>query len=85
MIAGKYSDSLIYKRHSVRKYKGDAVTPEQLYHTLHSAMASPSANNALFKIPDTLFPFRVVAFGKPIDTFQPSGRYDASRAHRNSW
>ncbi|MDR1510162.1 MAG: nitroreductase family protein [Synergistaceae bacterium] len=173
MLTGKYSDSLLYRRHSVRKYSGAAVTPEQAEHILHAAMASPSADNtqpwslivvderrlideiasihpyadmmktaslavipcviksvaddnpfypqdmgacaenmllaavecglgscwcgihpqkdlenkfiSLFKIPDTLFPFCVIAFGEPADAMPPSDRYDASRVHHGSW
>jgi nitroreductase len=173
MLTGKYSGSLLYRRHSVRKYSGAAVTPEQTEHILHAAMAAPSANNtqpwsfivaddrklldeiasihpyagmmktaslamipcviksvadtnpfypqdlgactenmllaaaecglgscwcgihpkkdledkfiALFKIPDTLFPFCVIAFGEPASVKPPSDRYDASRVHLGSW
>jgi nitroreductase len=46
MLTGKYSESLIYRRHSVRKYAETAVTPEQEEHILHAAMAGPSAHNA---------------------------------------
>ncbi|MDR2780794.1 MAG: nitroreductase family protein [Synergistaceae bacterium] len=173
-MTGKYSDSLLYRRHSVRKYSEAAVTQEQLDHILHAAMAAPSANNtqpwsfividerkpldeiasihpyagmmktatmaiipcviknvsdtnpfypqdlgacvqnmllaavecglggcwcgihpkkdlenkfiSLFKIPDTLFPFCVTAFGEPAGAKQPpSDRYDAARIHRGSW
>jgi len=173
MIEGKYADSLIYKRHSVRRYKDDPVSPEEINHILHAAMASPSAYNTqpwfflvvddrklldeipkihpytsmmntaalaivscviksvtgsnpfypqdmgacvenmllaatecslgscwcgihpnrnfekkfieLFKIPETLFPFCIVAFGRSVDIQHPSDRYDASRVRRNSW
>jgi len=39
-------DSLIYKRHSVRKYQPDPVKQEHLDHILHAAMAAPSAHNS---------------------------------------
>ncbi|MDR1916456.1 MAG: nitroreductase family protein [Synergistaceae bacterium] len=45
MLSGKYSKSLIYKRHSVRKYGDAPVTQEQTDHILHAAMAAPSAHN----------------------------------------
>ena len=38
-------NSLIYKRHSVRKYKPDLVAQEHLDHILHAGMAGPSAHN----------------------------------------
>ena len=45
MIEGKYSNSRIYMRHSVRRYTCEPVTHEQIAHLLHAAMAAPSANN----------------------------------------
>lgn len=45
MIEGRYADSLIYKRRSIRKYTEEPVRPEQLEHVLHAAMAAPSAHN----------------------------------------
>lgn len=45
MIDGKYGQSLIYRRHSVRKFTDEAVSPEQMEHILHAAMAAPSAHN----------------------------------------
>lgn len=44
-MSGKYAGSLIYKRHSERKYADAPVSPEQIEHVLHAAMAAPSANN----------------------------------------
>lgn len=44
--AGRFSESLIYKRHSIRKYADGAVTDEQLDHMMRAAMAAPSAMNA---------------------------------------
>jgi nitroreductase len=173
VLTGKYSDSLLYRRHSVRKYSGAAAASEQIEHILHAAMAAPSANNtqpwsfivvderklldeissthpyagmiktaslaiipcviksvadanpfypqdmgacvenmllaavecglggcwcgihpkkdlegkfiSLLKIPDTLFPFCVIAFGEPTAAVPPSDRYDASRVHHGSW
>lgn len=42
----KYKDSLIYRRHSIRKFDPTKpVTADQLEHILHAAMAAPSANN----------------------------------------
>lgn len=38
-------DSLIYRRHSVRKYKADPIAQEHLEHILHAGMAGPSAHN----------------------------------------
>ncbi len=38
-------DSLIYKRHSVRKYKPDPIAQEHLDHILRAGMAGPSAHN----------------------------------------
>jgi nitroreductase len=46
MLTGKYSDSLIYKRHSVRKYTKDPLNVDQIEHILHAGMAAPSASNA---------------------------------------
>lgn len=47
MITSKYKDSMIYQRHSIRKFhEGKPVEPEQLEHILHAAMAAPSARNA---------------------------------------
>lgn len=43
---GKYSDSLIYKRHSIRKFTGEPVSNEQLDHILRATMAAPSAHNS---------------------------------------
>jgi nitroreductase len=173
MITGKYSDSMIYRRHSIRKYTSDPVSQEDLEHILHSAMAGPSANNyqpwsfividdralldginqihpyagmmksaplaivacvlkniakndifyqqdlgaaienmllaavecglgscwcaihpnaqleekfvGLLKIPDTIFPLSVVAFGHPADARPASDRFDPARIQRNSW
>lgn len=39
-------DSLIYKRHSVRKFNPDPIKAEHLEHILHAGMAGPSAHNA---------------------------------------
>jgi nitroreductase len=39
----------------------------------------------LLKIPDTIFPFAVVAFGYPAETKLASDRFDPSRVQRNSW
>jgi nitroreductase len=173
MLTGQYSESLIYKRRSVRSYSGSPVTQEQVDHLLHAAMAAPSANNyqpwsfvlvddrktldkiaethpyagmiktaslaivpcviksvaqndpfypqdlgacvenillaatecglgscwcgihpkaslektfvSLLGIPDTLFPFCVIAIGTVAEAPASSDRYDASRVHRNSW
>ncbi len=46
MIDGKYSDSLLYRRHSIRRFTDAPVTPEQMAHILHAAMAAPSAHNS---------------------------------------
>ncbi|MDR1965679.1 MAG: nitroreductase family protein [Synergistaceae bacterium] len=173
VLNGKYSDSLIYRRHSVRRYSEAPVSQEQLDHILHSAMAAPSANNcqpwsfaviddrklldamaeihpyagmmktaplaivpcvikrvarddpfypqdlgacvqnillaavecglgscwcgvhtqealekkfaSLLGMPDTMFPFCVIAIGHPAENSPPSDRYDASRVRRNHW
>jgi nitroreductase len=45
MSNSAYSDSLIYRRHSVRKFTAEAVRQEQLDHLLHAGMAGPSAHN----------------------------------------
>lgn len=38
-------NSLIYRRHSVRKYRPDPIAQEHLDHILHAGMAGPSAHN----------------------------------------
>ena len=173
MITGRYSDSVIYRRHSIRKFTPAPIDQEQTDHILHSAMAGPSANNhqpwsfaviddralldniarihpyagmmksaplavvacvlrasvnddpfyqqdlgaaienmllaavecglgscwcgihpnaqlekkfiELLKIPDTIFPLAVIAFGHPDETKPVSDRYNPSRIHHNSW
>lgn len=166
-------DSLIYKRHSVRKFNPGLIKPEHLEHILHAGMAGPSAHNAqpwsfvviddrsllnavadfhpygkmiyeastailvcaireitdkdvfyqqdigsaienmllaatecgvgscwcgvhpkpaiekqfvdLLHIPETLFPFAVIALGCRKDEPAASDRYDEARVHRNAW
>jgi nitroreductase len=39
----------------------------------------------LLGLPDTVFPFAVVAFGALADDPSPSDRFDESRVHRNAW
>ena len=41
-----YANSLIYKRHSVRKYTNEPVDNVRLEHILRAGMAGPSAHNA---------------------------------------
>lgn len=45
MEKNSLKESLIYKRHSVRKYKPGPVAQEHLDHILHAGMAGPSAHN----------------------------------------
>lgn len=45
MTAFRYADSLIYRRHSIRSFKPEPVTDEQLEHVLRAGMAAPSAAN----------------------------------------
>jgi nitroreductase len=176
MIEGQYANSLIYKRHSIRRFTDEPVRPEQLGHILHAAMAAPSAHNtqaweyvviderakldeiaefhpyakmmrtatcailacvrrdvadanpfypqdmgasvenlllaaaecglgacwcgvhpkreleekfaSLCNLPDNVFPFAIIALGHPKDketASAPSDRYEANRAHRNTW
>lgn len=40
-----FNDSLIFKRHSVRKYVHGPIAPEHAEHIMHAAMAAPSAHN----------------------------------------
>ncbi|MDR0649742.1 MAG: nitroreductase family protein [Synergistaceae bacterium] len=45
MLTGKFENSVIYKRHSVRRYSGERLSPDQIEHVLHAGMAGPSAHN----------------------------------------
>ncbi|MDR1019741.1 MAG: nitroreductase family protein [Synergistaceae bacterium] len=45
MLKGKFENSVIYKRHSVRSFSGEGLSAEQIEHILHAGMAGPSAHN----------------------------------------
>jgi nitroreductase len=68
LITGKYANSLIYRRHSIRKYSDDAITPDQVEHILHAGMAGPSAHNAQpwsFDVIDDRGLLNAIAAGHP--------------------
>jgi nitroreductase len=45
LLSGKFENSIIYKRSSVRSYTEEPLASDQVEHILHAGMAAPSANN----------------------------------------
>jgi nitroreductase len=46
LLTGKFENSVIYKRRSVRSFSGEKLSAGQIEHILHAGMAGPSAHNA---------------------------------------
>jgi nitroreductase len=68
LLQGKYADSIIYKRHSVRNYTNEPLKTDQLEHILHAGMAGPSAHNAqpwFFVVIDDQKILEAIAKGHP--------------------
>jgi nitroreductase len=68
LLSGKFENSLIYKRNSVRSFTGDNLSADQLEHILHAGMAGPSAHNAqpwFFVVIDEMELLEAIAKGHP--------------------
>jgi nitroreductase len=44
-LSGKFENSIIYRRNSVRSFTEDNLSADQVEHILHAGMAGPSAHN----------------------------------------
>jgi nitroreductase len=68
LLTGKFENSLIYKRHSVRRFSGESLSAEQIDHILHAGMAGPSAHNMqpwFFVVIDEKGLLKAIAEGHP--------------------
>jgi nitroreductase len=68
LLSGKFKDSIIYKRHSVRSYTDEPLSADQIEHILHAGMAGPSAMNAqpwFFVVIDEKGLLEAIAKGHP--------------------